>query len=344
MNVITIKRTLCAGLALAGMIAAGTGCSGGNGENSGKSLTKAPYRGPFVTTGADAPYYYAQKLGYYKAEGIELQIRDSKGSAQAINDVASGGSTFAMASANNVMLSVSQGQPITAVATSLGRSSFGFYVPTSSGIKSIKDLKGHTVVLSAVVEPVMYAALSAAGLSKADVKPVIADANALVTTYLSGKVDAMYTVRHFLPLVGKRPSTVLMQSDIGFNPPDYALVTARKTVSAEPGLVRGFVRATLRGFQAAKKDPQAAIDALLAKHPELNRAQSLATLRSTLDFLCAPSQAGRPYGENNAGDWTTAAKALQRFAGLKGGTDGTHFFDNRLFAPSEGGGDVAGSC
>lgn len=345
MNIVTIGRRAGVGLALAGMLAAGAGCGGGQGQKSGgKPLTKVAYRGPFVTTGADAPYYYARKRGYYAAEGIDLQIRDSKGSSQAINDVSGGGSRFAMAAATNIILSVAQGQPVTAVATNLGRSSFGFFVPNSSGITSIKGLKGRSIAVTALVEPTMYAALSAAGLSKSDVNPVVADANALVTTYLSGKVDAMYTVRHFLPLVAKRPSTVLMQSDAGFNPPDYALVVARRTLDTEPELVRGFVRATLRGFQEAKKNPQAAVDALLAEHPELGRAQAIGTLRSALDFLCSPSQRGRPYGANVAADWTTTAKALKRFAGLQGSTDGTRFFDDRLFDTSKGGGVVAGTC
>ncbi|QFG21342.1 ABC transporter substrate-binding protein [Actinomadura sp. WMMB 499] len=342
---IATGRTVRAGLALAGMLAVGTGCAGASGTNSaGEPLTEITYRGPFVTSGADAPYYYARKLGHYEAEGIDLRIRDSKGSSQTINDVSGGGAQFGMAAATNVMLSVSRGQPVTAVATPLGRSSFGFFVPESSGIASIKNLKGRTIVVSAAVEPVMYAALSAAGLAKTDVRPVVADANALVTTYLSGKVDAMYTARHFTSLVGARPSTVLMQSDVGLNPPDYVLVAKPDTLASRPEMVRGFVRATLRGFQEAKKDPEAALDALLAEHPTLHRERALATLRSTLDFMCAPSQNGEPYGANVTGDWTATAEALRRFAGLEGATEGTRFFDNRLFDSSEGGGDVAGTC
>jgi NitT/TauT family transport system substrate-binding protein len=356
MKLFTHGRAIGIGLALAGLLAAGAGCGGGQGTGGGgqggsqgvgpahKPLTKVTYRGPFVTTGADAPFYYAQKLGYYAEEGLDVQIRDSKGSSQAINDVSSGGSDFASAAATNVMLSVSQGQQVTSVATHLARSSFGFFVPSGSGITSIKDLKGRSIAVTGIVEPNMYAALSAAGLSKSDVKPVVADANALITTYLSGKVDAMYTVRHFLPLVTKRPSTVLMQSDVGFNPPDYALVVAKGTLESRPEIVRGFVRATLRGFQAAKRDPQAAVNALLAKHPELNPAQAIGTLRSVLTFLCAPAQAGQPYGENAAADWSTTAKALKRFAGLQGDTDGQRFIDNRLFDPAKGGGVVAGTC
>lgn len=327
----TVKGTI-ASLLFASTLITASGCQASRSDTpAGKDLIKVTYRGPFVTTGSDAPYYYAQKLGYYADEGIDLDIRDSKGSGQTIADVNSGGSDVGMAAATNLMLAIDQGQQVTSVATVVGKSSFGFFVPRGSSIESISALKGKSIAVTPLVEPNMYAALSAAGLSKNDVKPVVADANALITTYLSGKVDSMYTVRHFAPAVERRPSNVLLQSDAGFNPPDYALVAKPSTLRDKPALIEGFVRATLRGFQAAKKNPQAAVDALVAEHPELQPQQALGTLKSVVEFLCSSSQKGRPYGENMTSDWTETATKLQRFAGLSGDVRGDRYVTNQLF-------------
>lgn len=326
---------------LGALLMASVGCGGESGSG-GKSLTKVTYRGPFVTSGGDAPLYYADKLGYFEEEGLDVEIRDSKGSGQTITDVGNGGSDFGMAAATNLIMAVGQGQQIVSAATYLGRSSFGFFVPKDSGITSIKDLRGRSVAVSALVEQNMYAALAAAGLTESDVKVVVADANALVTTYVGGKVDAMYTVRHFVPQTQRRPAEVLMQSDAGFNPPDYALVVTRETLRDRPQLVRAFARATLRGFQAAKKDPEAAVKAITAEHPELNPEQSLGVLKSVLGFMCSPAQSGRPYGENAPADWTGTVEALKRTAGLRGPDDARKYFDNSLFEKGDGLG--SGTC
>ncbi|SNS48451.1 ABC-type nitrate/sulfonate/bicarbonate transport system, substrate-binding protein [Actinomadura meyerae] len=330
-------RGVAAGAVLGALLMAGAGC--GDGRAGGTSLTKVTYRGPFVTSGGDAPLYYADELGYFEEEGLDVAIRDSKGSGQTVTDVGNGGSDFGMAAATNLIMSIDRGQQVVGAATYLGRSSFGFFVPADSGIASIQNLRGRSIAVSALVEQNMYAALAAAGLAKSDVKPVVADANALVTTYVSGKADAMYTVRSFLPQTRRRASNVLMQSDAGFNPPDYVLVVTKKTMRDRPQLVRSFARATLRGFQAAKKDPDAAIKALTKEHPELDPKQSLGVLKAVLGFMCAPTQSGRPYGENAPADWKGTVEALKRTAGLRG--TGT-YFDNALF--KEGGGLGSGTC
>ncbi|QKW33263.1 ABC transporter substrate-binding protein [Actinomadura sp. NAK00032] len=330
-----------AGAVLGALLAASAGCGGDAGAD-GRSLTKVTYRGPFVAGGGDAPLYYADELGYFEEEGLDVEIRDSKGSAQTVTDVANGGSDFGMAAATNLIMSIGRGQPVVGAATYLGRSSFGFFVPKDAGITSIKDLRGRSIAVSALVEQNMYAALAAAGLAKSDVKAVVADANALVTTYVSGKADAMYTVQYFLPRTSRRPSEVLLQSAAGFNPPDYVLVVAKKTLRDRPQLVRAFARATLRGFQAAAKDPGAAVEALTAEHPELDPKQSRGVLEAVLRFRCAPAQSGRPYGENAPADWTSTVTALKRTAGLRGPADARRYFDNGLF--ENGGGLGTGTC
>jgi NitT/TauT family transport system substrate-binding protein len=304
----------------------------GGGQTEAESTTKVEYRGPFVTNGGDAPYYYARKLGYYAEEGLEVDIRDSKGSSQTITDVVSGGSDIGEAASTNVILAAGEGQPVTSVATPVGRSSFGFFVPEDSGINSIGELAGSSILATSLVAPNMYAALAAGGVSKSDVKPVFADPTALITTYLGGDVDSMYTTALLAGAVAQaRPSKVLLQSDAGYNPPDYSLVVTQETLEDDPEMVAGFTRATLRGFQAAKENPQAAVDALLADHPELDPAVALGTLEATFGFYCSATQKGQPYGENAEEDWTGAAEALAEFAGLTGSTKGSRFYTNQLF-------------
>lgn len=334
MDAVIPRRTLRSAVALTvgSLLLVGVSACGSDSGSSGK-LTTVSYRGPFVTSGGDAPIYYAEKLGYFADEGLKVTIRDSKGSGQTITDVNAGGSDYGMAAPVNLVLAVGQGQSVTSVATPLGLSSFGFFVPKDSGITSIKQLSGKKILVTASAQANVFAALAAEGLDKSSVHLVVSDPTTLSTAYVGSKgVDAVYTTQFLAPTMAKRPSSFLPQSEAGYNPPDYAVLVKRSKLAADPGQVHGFVRAVLRGYQAAQKDPQAAVDALLAKHPELNPAQATGTLKATLPFYCAPGQLEQPYGINANRDWVITANAMKTYAGLPGATNGSRFYANDLFS------------
>lgn len=320
-------RTLTAVVFIA-VVASACGTGGGG---DAPELTAVTYRGPFVTSGGDAPFYYARDLGYYEELGIDLEIFDSRSSVQTVTDVASGGVDFGEADGSSIMLGVASGQEVVALASTVGKSSFGFYVPEDAGMTSIADLDGRSIVAIPPMETSMNAALAAAGVSHEGISPVFADSNALITTYLGGQVDALYTTALLAGAVAPRPSAILLQADAGFNPPDFALVTTQRLLADDPDIVRRFVDASLRGFQAAMEDPDAAIDSLLDSHPQLDRDQAMGVLTALFDYLCADSQTGMSYGRNAEDDWSGAARSLAEWAGLDGSTDASRFMTNEFF-------------
>ena len=324
-------------LAVSGACSNSEDDAGGEGE-----LRKVTFRGPFVTSGGDAPFYFARELGYYEDAGIDLEILDSKSSVQTVDDVATGGVEFGEADGTAVMLAAGADRPVVAVASTVGRSSFGFFVADDSGITEPEELAGATVAAIPTVESSMIAALNAAGLSRDDVEPVFADSNALITTYLGGQVDALYTTALLRGAVMQRPSSMILQSDMGYNPPDFALIVHPDLLEEDPELVRSFVEATLKGFQAAREDPEAAIAALLDAHPELDPDPAAGVLAAVTEFLCSDAQSEMPYGRNAEEDWTVAATALQEYAGLEGAPEAERFMTNELF--DEGAGLDAGDC
>ncbi|NUP43925.1 MAG: ABC transporter substrate-binding protein [Streptomyces sp.] len=330
------RRTLRTALALtvSGLLLAGASACGSDSGSSGKGgkLTSVSYRGPFVVSGGDAPIYYAAKLGYFADEGLDVTIRDSKGSGQTVDDVANGGSDYGMAASVNVVLNIGKGEQVTSIGTPLGLSSFGFFVDKKEHISEIKQLKGKTVMVIAPAQANLFAALAAEQLTKDDVHLVIAESATLGAAYARSKnVDAVYTTQYIAPTLASRPSDFLPQSKTGFNPPDYAVVVKKTKLKDDSAQVLGFMRAVLRGYQAAKKDPAAAVDALLAKHPELNKAQALGTLKATLPFYCSDGQFDQPYGINANHDWVVTANAMKTYAAMPGATNGTRFYDNSLF-------------
>ena len=90
-------------------------------------------------------FYEALLKGYYKQEGLDVTI--SPGGPMIIGDqqVASGAATFAMESSDQVLVSVSHGLPLVAVAATLQRDPQGVMVHRDSPVKSFADLNGHAV-------------------------------------------------------------------------------------------------------------------------------------------------------------------------------------------------------
>src|SRR3546814_9241737 len=99
----------------------------------------------FVPQGLYAGFFYAKAKGYYAAENLNVELIDGKGSALAIEAVANGNVDIIDASSGIAALAIGQGREIVSVGMFLAKSTFGFFVPENSGIKSIKDLAGKSV-------------------------------------------------------------------------------------------------------------------------------------------------------------------------------------------------------
>ena len=60
-------------------------------------------------------------------------------------------------------------------------------------------------------------------------------------------------------------------ADCGANIVGMTIVTTSDLIKTNPDLVRRFVRATVKSWEEAKKNPGAAVDAALKVKPDLNR-------------------------------------------------------------------------
>ena len=98
----------------------------------------------------------------------------------------------------------------------------------------------------------------------------------LVPSLLGGKVDAVigsYEVHEGIvaELQGK-PVQAMRVQDWGV--PDYyelVLVTSDKMIKENPEVVRKFMRAVSKGYQDARTDQKAAVDALIAAYKDADR-------------------------------------------------------------------------
>src|SRR5580704_8665106 len=99
----------------------------------------------WVAGGDHAPYYYAQKMGWYKDAGIDLTLLQGKGSMVAAQAAGAGANTFGLADMTTIMVAIGKGADEVAVMNVYANYPGGFYWLKSSGITSVKDLAGKKV-------------------------------------------------------------------------------------------------------------------------------------------------------------------------------------------------------
>jgi putative hydroxymethylpyrimidine transport system substrate-binding protein len=217
---------------------------------------------------------------------------------------------FAVSYEPQVMLARQQGQPLVSLAAIVQQPLTSIVSLGSRHIRAPAQLKGKTVGDAGIPYQHAYLTtiLSRAHVPAGSVKEVNVGAN-LVPAMLSGRVDA--TLGAYwnyeavqLKQLGRHPSVIRM-NQVGV--PTYdelVLVTRESEITNHIDVVRRFVQALARGYEAVKRDPAAAVSNLIQGSPSLGRKLQLASVRATLPaFFPSGVDATKPWGWQNQSQW-----------------------------------------
>lgn len=108
----------------------------------------------YLKTITIAPFYYAEEKGYFKAEGVDLEMIQVQTPAAAASAVASGSAEIAYVAPQTVIAARAQNQPFKIVVgltwEKAPESVFNTILASKrSGIRSAKDLVGKTIAMNA---------------------------------------------------------------------------------------------------------------------------------------------------------------------------------------------------
>src|SRR5262249_49750723 len=105
----------------------------------------------------------------------------------------------------------------------------------------------------------------------------------------------------------KHPNVIRMDQ-VGVPTYDELVVVARKsTVVNHPDEIRRFVQALGRGYEAVRRDPQAAVNNLVKANPGLNPTFQLASVKATPPAFF-PSDSSKPWGWMSPTQWDAYGK------------------------------------
>jgi len=252
-----------------------------------KMVLNWKYQGP------QAWFFIAQDRGYFKAEGLDVEIDQGEGSSASITKVASG--TYQAGFGDiNALIDLSARRPAEApvgVFMIYNTPPFTIVVKNDSPIKTPKDLEGKTVggpandgALKLFPAFAKVAKVDASKVNITNMAP-----NLREQMLLRGQVDAVFgfinTVYFSAKLVGINPEKDLRfinYVDYGMDLYSNAVVFSRSFVRDNPKAVQGFVRALNRAINDVLANPEAGMDAVMKREPLLKRDVERDRLHATI--------------------------------------------------------------
>ena len=247
---------------------------------------KVSLNAPF--DGSNAAFFLAEERGYYAAEGIKPTFDPSGGSGEAVTRIGSGTYDFGFGDIN-VLLDFNAKN-----AANAGRAVYMLYYrsPLSigsfakAGISKPSDLTDKKIggSLSDGAYKLFPAYAAVTGVKANSIKWSYGDLRLRESMLLKGDVDGILgfdsTMYFNLVRQGIKPEDIkfLYYSDAGLDIYGNAIMASKKILAEQPAVVKGFVKATAKGWQDAIKDPKAAIAALKKRSSLVSEAVELEKL------------------------------------------------------------------
>ncbi|MEW6122337.1 MAG: ABC transporter substrate-binding protein [Pseudomonadota bacterium] len=242
--------------------------------------------------GPSAPYFVAIDKGFYKEEGLNVTIDTGPGSVAGIARVAAGTYPLGFFDINSLVKFRDQNpdKGVKAVLMVYDKPPFSIVTLVKTGISKPKDLEGK--VLGAPAPDGAFAQWKAFvkenGIEADKVKienvgfpvrePMLAD----------GKVDAItgFSFSSYFNLLqkGLKPEDikVMLMADYGLVLYGNAVIVNDEFAKANPKVVAGFVRATIKGIKYTVANPEDAIKSVMKRNETGDEKIELARLKMAI--------------------------------------------------------------
>jgi NitT/TauT family transport system substrate-binding protein len=218
-----------------------------------------------VSTIADlAPLHLGDRKGFFRDEGIELDLQPQQGGSVTITGVVSGHLDMGFANTVSLLLAHEKGLPLPAVApaASVGTDAetedfTALMVRSDSPINSVKDLAGQTIAVNTVksmVDTMVRASLDASGVDSSSVKFIEIPFADQVAALQNKQVDVIAPQEPFLTEAERGGLKSVLKGYYVTAIPDFTngmYFTSEQFLKKSPKTVEAFQRAMQKSIEYA---------------------------------------------------------------------------------------------
>lgn len=304
------------------------------GASSASAQDAVSFRLNWYLGGLHVPFYYGKEKGFYKAEGIDLTINEGRGSANTVQVVAAGSDTFGLADSSSLIATAAKGADVKSVMSILNSTGYSVVSLASTGIKTPKDLEGKTFAVTAG-DPLGQLFRALAAVNKLDmdkIKFVQVDPAAKVVSVLEKRTDALLggaDDQYFLIKYKGQEPAALRYADHGANIVGMTILTKEENLKTKADMVRRFVKATVKSWEEAKKNPKEAVQAALKAKPDLNEQSTYDQMMVDFDLMDSKNSKGK-VGLGAKEDWDATIALLKQYRDVQTEKDWTAFHTNEF--------------
>jgi NitT/TauT family transport system substrate-binding protein len=294
--------------------------------------------------GEHAGFFVARDKGFYKEEGLDVEIQEGSGSGTVAGLIANSQSPVAYIDSATMIQRVVGGMPIKAVAVMLQQSPMAFiYRADAAKPTKVSEIKGSRI---AITQGDASLAIFTAFLGKEGMK--LEDVNLIMTASAQAKEQAVLNKQADALLGYFMDQGPRMQLQTGVKMGWARLYDMNGTTTLSSAIVvnndwvkdaknqdtlRRFLRATQRGWQYTFENRAEAADIFIKAAPAFTKEIALLEIDGTMTILQSPSTKGKALGMSAEQDWKESQDLLAKFADMKDPkADLKVFFDNSFLS------------
>ena len=252
-------------MVLSGLVLAGTAAA---------QETTIKFTLGWKTQGSDAAFFYANDKGFFKEEGLKVQIDQGEGSGATVTRIMSGAYDAGFGDVNAIIQNAStkpQDAPVM-VYMMWNRPPFAIVTKATSGINSPKDFEGRVLggAQGTPTTRLLPVFAHKNGLDMQKIKVSNMAPNLQEPMMIKGDIDAalVFNITSYFNLVLNRQDPDkdfkwFTFGDYGLDLYSNGVMVSRKLLAANPKAVAGLVRAVNKAVIAIAKDQNAAMAAVV---------------------------------------------------------------------------------
>jgi NitT/TauT family transport system substrate-binding protein len=279
------------------------------------AVAKETMRLEWVFQGQFAGPLVALEKGYYKKAGVDMELLPAGPDLKPAVTVSQGTDSFGIGHPNQVIAARANGAPLVTIAQFGHRSASVYIARTSAGIKSINDMKGHSVGLwFGGDEHEFLAMLRAAGINQDDVKVINQGFD--IIAWMHGDYEVMQATIYnelqqvYAQGIKKEDLVFLDPGESGVAMVNTGIFTTEQVIKDRPEAVQAVVDATMQGWKEALADPQAAAAIVVKYNSELKLEDQVKQIEAMGQLFCSGVTLEGKFGASVPAEWETVQKVL----------------------------------
>src|SRR6202165_98509 len=304
---------------------------------------KFQFRLNWTLYGEHAAYFVALDKGFYREEGLDVEILEGSGSTTVAQLGSNMTTPVAYVDAATMMRGVGAGMPIKAVGVTLQQSPMSFiYRADAPRPTKVSEIKGSRIAITAgdASLAIFTAFMGKLGMKVDDVNLItVANPQSKEQAVLSKQADAL--LGYFMDQgprmqlqTGIKMGWTRLYDMAGITTLSSAIIVnndwAKEAKSQDQ--LRRFLRASQRGWQYAFDNRDEAAEIFMKNAPAFNREISLLEINGTMTIIRTDRTRGKPIGWAVEEDWKDTQDLLAQYAKLKPQPDLNIYYTNSFLS------------